>query len=84
MFTISCIIIVGPYSQHFIFIVTYEWAQKAKVFVHVRPFQPSLMFASRAGAYPSEAPFTGSTLGYSPGLIHKHLTRLGRPTWEKH
>jgi hypothetical protein len=29
----------------------------------VRLFQPSLMFASKSGAYPSEAPFRYSTLG---------------------
>jgi hypothetical protein len=33
------------------------------VFVPGKPFQPSLMFAGKAGAYPSEAPFTCCTLG---------------------
>jgi hypothetical protein len=28
------------------------------VFVPGKPFQPSLMFAGKAGAYPSEAPFS--------------------------
>jgi len=32
------------------------------VFVHCMPFQPSLMFAIRAGAYPSGAPVRCSTL----------------------
>jgi hypothetical protein len=32
-----------PYSQHFIFFVTYEWAQKAKVLVTGEPFQSSIM-----------------------------------------
>jgi hypothetical protein len=27
------------------------------VFAHAKPFQPSLMFAGKAGANPSEAPF---------------------------
>jgi hypothetical protein len=35
------------------------------MFVPGKPFQPSLMFAGKAGAYPSEAP-------KAPGLTHKH------------
>jgi hypothetical protein len=31
------------YLQHVIFVVTYEWAPKARVFVPVKPFQPSVM-----------------------------------------
>ncbi len=31
------------YSQHFIFLVTYEWALKATVFVPGKPFQLSVM-----------------------------------------
>ncbi len=34
----------------------------AKMLVPDKPFQPSLMFAGKAGAYPSEAPFRCSTL----------------------
>jgi hypothetical protein len=30
------------------------------------------MFAGKAGAYLSEAPFKCSTLGKAPGLTHKH------------
>jgi len=33
------------------------------VFVHGKPFQPSVMIASKAGAYPSEAPLGYSILG---------------------
>ncbi len=29
----------GPYSQHFIFFVTYEWDQKARAFVLGKPLQ---------------------------------------------
>ncbi len=32
-----------PYGKHFIFFVTYEYAQKARVFVPDRLFQPSLI-----------------------------------------
>jgi len=42
------------------------------LFVLGKPFQPILMFAGKAGAYPSEAPFRCCTLGYAAGLIHKH------------
>ncbi len=37
------------------------------------------MFASKAGAYPSEAPFESA-----PGLTHKHCTRLERLVRVKH
>jgi hypothetical protein len=47
-------------------------------FVPGKPFQPSLMFAGKVGAYPSEAPLSCSTLGWAPGLTHKHQTRLER------
>ncbi len=38
----------GPYSPHFIFFGAYEWAQKARVFVHGRPFHYNLMFGRKA------------------------------------
>jgi hypothetical protein len=41
----------GPYSQHFNFFVTYLWLQYAGVFVPGKSFQPSLIFASKAGTY---------------------------------
>ncbi len=37
--------------------VSYEFSYKARAFVLGKPFRPSLMFACKAGAYPSEAPF---------------------------
>jgi len=36
------------------------------VVVPGKPFQNSLMFAGKAGAYPSKAPFRPSTLGAPP------------------
>ncbi len=33
------------------------------MFVPGKPFRPSLVFADKAGAYRSEAPFRSSTLG---------------------
>jgi hypothetical protein len=47
------------------------------VFVPGKPFQPRLMFVSKAGTYPSEAPFRCSTL-LVPGLTH---TTIG-PGWK--
>ncbi len=49
-----------------------------------KPIQPSLMFAGKARAFPSKAPFRYSTLGQAPGLIHKHQTRLERLAKDKH
>ncbi len=42
------------------------------MFVISKIFQPILMFVIKARAYPSDAPFKWSTLGYAPHLIHKH------------
>jgi hypothetical protein len=36
------------------------------LFVPGKPLQASLMFAGKAGAYPSEAPFMCSSLGLAP------------------
>ncbi len=40
--------------------------------VSCRPFQPSLIFVSKAGAYPREAPLETLTLGQAPDLTDKH------------
>jgi hypothetical protein len=40
-----------------------------------KPLRPSLMFAGKAGAYPIEASFNYSTLGYAPALTANN--RLG-------
>jgi hypothetical protein len=49
--------ITGPYSQDFVFFVTYEWAQLASVLAPGSPFQTNLMFVGKARAYPSETFF---------------------------
>ncbi len=49
------------------------------MFVPVGPFQPSLMFASTADAYLSEAPISCC----QPSLPHKHYAKLERPTRDK-
>jgi hypothetical protein len=44
----------------------------SKSFVLRKPFRSSQMFASKVGAYPSEAPFSRcSTLGWAPGFANK-------------
>jgi hypothetical protein len=35
--------ILGPYSQHFIFFISYEFAQKARAFFSGQPFLSSVM-----------------------------------------
>ncbi len=35
--------ILGPYAQPFIFYVTYEWGQQARMFDPGKPFQPSVI-----------------------------------------
>ncbi len=47
-------------------------------------FLMSLMFASKAAAYLSGVPCMCSPLGYTPGFIHKHYTRLERLAIAKH
>jgi hypothetical protein len=44
----------------------------ARAFVPGKAFQPSVMFAGMARAYPSEAHFRCSTLRQASGLSHKH------------
>jgi hypothetical protein len=43
-----------------------------------------LLFAGKAGAYPSIAPLRYSTLGQAPGLNHKHYSWLERSDWDKY
>ncbi len=43
-----------------------------RAFIQGKPYQPSLMFAGKAGDYPSELPFRCCTLGKAPDLNHKH------------
>jgi hypothetical protein len=42
-----------------------------------------LMSVGKAGAYPSEAPFSCSILELAPGLTHKHRIRLERLARDK-
>ncbi len=66
------------------------YGRKLRLFIisqsvcHWQAFQPNLMFAVKAGAYLSKAPFRCSTLGQDPGLTHKHQTRLERLASDKH
>ncbi len=46
------------------------------MYVPGRAFKPSLMFAAKAGANLSEAPFMGSTLGLAPGLNRKRALKM--------
>jgi|APCry1669190288_1035285.scaffolds.fasta_scaffold675541_1 hypothetical protein len=42
---------------------TYYGRNNKLEFAPGKPFHPNLVFANKAGAYPSEAPFRWSTLG---------------------
>jgi hypothetical protein len=64
--------------------VIYEFLLWARAFVSGKPFQPWLMFAGKAWAYPSEARFRCPTLWQTPGLTHKHQTSLKRLANNKH
>jgi hypothetical protein len=48
------------------------------------PFQLSLMCVSKAGAYPSEATFRCSSLGYAPGLTNRHYPKLEKLARDRH
>ncbi len=65
----------GPSVVKLFLPVTYEFIKKLE-FVPGRLPQPSLLFAGKAEAYPSESSVRFSTLGWTPGLTHKHLARL--------
>jgi hypothetical protein len=49
-----------------------------------KPFQPSLMFTGKIGAYQSKASFICSTIGLTPDLYHNHKTSLKIPASDKH
>jgi hypothetical protein len=62
--------------------VVYKRSYKVRVFVTDGPFQLSIMFASSATAYLSEASARSFSLG-KLGLVHKHLTRPERHAKKK-
>ncbi len=87
--TISCCLKKssnGPRNGIKLFtVLIYEQVQSARVFVPGRPFQPCLIFPSKAAAYPSGPHFKCCPLGQISGLIFwlersnrdKHPTLLG-------
>jgi hypothetical protein len=62
--------------------VSYEFSKQARAFVHGKPFHPSLMFAGKARAYPSEAPRLHSRVG--SWASHKHKIRPERVGRDKY
>jgi hypothetical protein len=62
----------GPNVIKLFLSVIYEFLLKARVFVHVNPFQPSLMCADKARACMSEPPFWYSTNILGSWPYHKH------------
>jgi len=67
------------YSQRLVFFITYEWAQKAKLFVLGKPFQPNLMCHScLLGPYTHYVTqyiciYTLHTLTHYPNALHIHI-----------
>jgi len=59
-------------SLAIIILMILEASFPLRVFVPGKPFQLSLVFARKAGPYPSDTTFRGSTLAQAPGLAHKH------------
>ncbi len=54
------------------------------MFLTVGPFHPSLMFESKAGAYPSKEPFRCSPLVFVPiSPLNSNETLLERPARDK-
>jgi hypothetical protein len=49
-----------------------------------QPFQPSQIFVSKAGSYPSGAHFKCSAIGQAPGLIYKRWIRLESTATDRH
>ncbi len=60
------------------------FAINARMCLPSKPFQPSLIFASKAGTHLNEATFTCATLKWAPSLTHKRETRLERLAMDKH
>ncbi len=51
-------------------VLSYKWASYSRVFAPGKHFQPSLMFASKGGAYPSRACFRlGKVLNLPPKVF---------------
>ncbi len=77
MLSVSNLKVVAPFSKGQFYkkftSIIYKWLLKDRVFALVKPFQPSLMFARNAGAYPNEAPFRSSSLPTSIKLGCKGL-----------
>ncbi len=74
---------VGPILQDFLQPYYLNVCNKL-VFCTGRPFQPSLIFVSKAGAYPSVALLRCSTLGQAHVLTLNHQTRQWTNTFAYH
>ncbi len=65
-------------------VVSYDFHHKLEHYDPGKLLQPSLIFAGKAGAYPSEPPFSCSTLGLALYFTNKYLTRLQKLPRDKH
>ncbi len=62
----------GNNAEKLFFLVTDESPEYARVFIPVRPFQPCLMFASRATSLPYSGALERCYTGVGSSLTHKH------------
>jgi hypothetical protein len=56
----------------------------SKSIVPGKPFQLSLMFEGKTGAYPSEASLRCSSLRSAPSLTQVHFAKLEKPARDEH
>jgi hypothetical protein len=61
----QCFIVQGPGANaiKLLWLSFMNFPNKLEYLFPGKPLEPSLMFAGKAGAYPSEAPFRCSTIG---------------------
>ncbi len=70
----------GPCYKTF-YIRNLQMFLKVRVFVHLKPLQPSLMFAGKAGAYPSKTLIRCSTLGKLLAFLINIILSWISPKW---
>ncbi len=73
----------GPYSQHVILFVTYEWTKYVRVLVPGRLFKLSLMFVGKASSQPQTGSLERCFIRVGSDVTRKHCTRLEKPARNK-
>jgi hypothetical protein len=63
---------------------TYPYLNKLEGFSTVNNYYPYIIFAGKAGAYPSDTPYSSLFLRYAPILALKYYTRVEVNDSDKH